>query len=158
MQCKLDSLSPGFYRNSAFRRLITFSYYHGPLSRKTRRSRNGLDDDRHHEYALRSRHHRRAHHPPTVTPFDVLKTRLQTQPKDSQIPRSAPTRCCQPSGVTCVRNMSYFAHSLPAEEVVCIYDRGVLRKERVNGFLDAVRHVVRAEGTRGLWKGAGTSL
>ncbi|EEB87554.1 hypothetical protein MPER_15056, partial [Moniliophthora perniciosa FA553] len=30
--------------------------------------------------------------------------------------------------------------------------------ERVNGFFDAVRHVWRAEGIRGLWKGAGTTL
>jgi solute carrier family 25 protein 39/40 len=54
--------------------------------------------------------------------------------------------------------MSSLARSFTAEEVVCVYDHGVLRKERVNGFLDAVRHVVRAEGIRGLWKGAGTSL
>jgi hypothetical protein len=34
----------------------------------------------------------------------------------------------------------------------------MFRTERVNGFLDAVRHVWRAEGSRGLWKGVGTSL
>ena len=54
--------------------------------------------------------------------------------------------------------MSSLVHPFPAEEVVCVYDHGVLRKERVSDFLDAVRHVVKAEGTRGLWKGAGTTL
>lgn len=34
----------------------------------------------------------------------------------------------------------------------------MLRTERVNGFWDAVRHVFRAEGLKGLWKGAGTTL
>ncbi len=35
---------------------------------------------------------------------------------------------------------------------------GAMRTERVTGFWDAVRHVWRAEGLRGLWKGAGTTL
>ncbi|KAF8843972.1 mitochondrial carrier [Paxillus ammoniavirescens] len=94
----------------------------------------------------------------TMTPFDVVKTRLQTQPKKPLLSHPAPNKCCQPSSMPCVRNMSSLARSFTAEEVVCVYDHGVLRKERVNGFLDAVRHVVRAEGIRGLWKGAGTSL
>ncbi|KAF9229346.1 mitochondrial carrier [Gyrodon lividus] len=94
----------------------------------------------------------------TMTPFDVVKTRLQTQPKEPPFSRSVPNKCCQPSNTPCVRNMSSLARPLTAEQVVCIYDHGVLRKERVNGFSDAVRHVVRAEGIRGLWKGAGTSL
>lgn len=34
----------------------------------------------------------------------------------------------------------------------------MFRTERVNGFYDAVRHVWRVEGSRGLWKGVGTSL
>jgi len=33
-----------------------------------------------------------------------------------------------------------------------------MRTERVTGFWDAIRHVWRAEGLRGLWKGAGTTL
>ncbi|KIK94912.1 hypothetical protein PAXRUDRAFT_827523 [Paxillus rubicundulus Ve08.2h10] len=94
----------------------------------------------------------------TMTPFDVVKTRLQTQPKKPLLSHPPPNKCCQPSSMPCVRNMSSFARPFTAEEVVCVYDHGVLRKERVNGFLDAVRHVVRAEGIRGLWKGAGTSL
>lgn len=53
--------------------------------------------------------------------------------------------------------MSSMARPL-AEEVVCIWDHGLYRTERVNGFWDAVAHVWRAEGLRGLWKGAGTSL
>lgn len=41
---------------------------------------------------------------------------------------------------------------------MCVWDHGVWRQERVNGFYDAVKHVVRAEGLRGLWKGAGTTM
>ena len=43
-------------------------------------------------------------------------------------------------------------------EVVCVWDHGMFRTERVNGFFDAFRHVWRAEGLSGLWKGAGTTL
>ncbi|KAF9015190.1 mitochondrial carrier domain-containing protein [Cyathus striatus] len=97
----------------------------------------------------------------TMTPFDVVKTRLQTQPPQNQplFPRPPPNTCCQPSGsaASCVRNMSSYARPIPGE-VVCVWDHGIFRTERVNGFFDAVRHVWRAEGMRGLWKGAGTSL
>ena len=105
----------------------------------------------------------------TVTPFDVVKTRLQTQPPRTQgVPHvnAHPSVCCQPTSVPCVRDvppavraraMSTFAHTVP-QELVCIWDRGVFRTERVNGFYDAVRHVWRAEGIRGLWKGTGTTL
>lgn len=104
-----------------------------------------------------------------VTPFDVVKTRLQTQPPRTQgVPHiSAHSAvCCQPTSVPCVRglppapyarSMSTFARTIP-DELVCVWDRGVFRTERVNGFYDAVRHVWRAEGIRGLWKGAGTTL
>ncbi|THV04884.1 mitochondrial carrier [Dendrothele bispora CBS 962.96] len=54
--------------------------------------------------------------------------------------------------------MSSLARSIAQEEVVCVWDNGIFRTERVNGFWDAVRHVWRAEGVRGLWKGAGTTL
>ncbi|KAI0002015.1 mitochondrial carrier [Russula vinacea] len=105
----------------------------------------------------------------TMTPFDVVKTRLQTQPPSTQgVPHISAhsTVCCQPTSVPCVRGlppssyargMSTFAHAIP-RELVCILDRGVLRTERVDGFYDAVRHVWRAEGIRGLWKGVGTTL
>ncbi|OCH96468.1 mitochondrial carrier [Obba rivulosa] len=96
----------------------------------------------------------------TMTPFDVVKTRLQTQPPQSRalFPTPPPNTCCQgPSQVPCVRRMSSLARSLEGE-VVCVWDNGVFRAERVNGFVDAVRHVVRAEGISGLWKGAGTTL
>ena len=53
--------------------------------------------------------------------------------------------------------MSSLAPSLKSE-VVCLWDHGVFRTERVNGFYDAVRHVWGAEGARGLWKGVGTTL
>jgi hypothetical protein len=104
-----------------------------------------------------------------VTPFDVVKTRLQTQPPSTQgVPHISAhsSVCCQPTSVPCVRglppssyarSMSTFAHTIP-QELVCIFDRGVLRTERVNGFYDAVRHVWRFEGLRGLWKGVGTTL
>ncbi|KAJ3506280.1 hypothetical protein NLJ89_g6962 [Agrocybe chaxingu] len=79
----------------------------------------------------------------TMTPFDVVKTRLQTQP---------------PETPGCIRNMSSLAvRSLPTE-VVCVWEAGFMKTERVNGFFDAVRHVWRAEGVRGLWKGAATTL
>ena len=55
--------------------------------------------------------------------------------------------------------MSYLAISaLTRSDVVCVWDHGVMRQERVNGFYDAVKHVVRAEGLKGLWKGAGTTM
>ncbi|KAF8507094.1 mitochondrial carrier [Russula emetica] len=84
----------------------------------------------------------------SMTPFDVVKTRLQTQPPSTQgLPPSS-----------YARSMSTFAHTVP-QELVCILDRGgVLHTERVNGFYDAVRHVWRAERLRGLWKGVGTTL
>ncbi|KAF8898678.1 mitochondrial carrier domain-containing protein [Infundibulicybe gibba] len=95
----------------------------------------------------------------TMTPFDVIKTRLQTQPPNPQplFPRPPLGACCQPTHVSCVRNMSSFARPL-AGEVVCVWEGGVFRTERVDGFADAVRRVWRAEGVRGLWKGAGTSF
>lgn len=157
------SYFPGFCRSSAkpsvsvIRISHSVGGHHGPLTRKTHSGHNGFDDDRTHKYALPSRCPSHAHVDPAVTPFDVVKTRLQTQPRES-LSRTAFTRCCQPSNVPCVRNMSSLVHPFPAEEVVCVYDHGVLRKERVSGFLDAVRHVVKAEGTRGLWKGVGTTL
>jgi len=97
----------------------------------------------------------------TMTPFDVIKTRLQTQPSQSRplFVRPPPNTCCQPSHMPCVRNMSSLATSTVfRSENVCVWDHGVMRQERVNGFYDAVKHVVRAEGIRGLWKGAGTSI
>ena len=96
-----------------------------------------------------------------MTPFDVVKTRLQTQRPVSNAPlfpkSTAPQACCQPNSVGCVRNMSSYARPLP-QEIVCIWDHGAMRTERVNGFWDAVQHVFKAEGVRGLWKGAGTTL
>ncbi|ESK87887.1 likely mitochondrial carrier protein [Moniliophthora roreri MCA 2997] len=97
----------------------------------------------------------------TMTPFDVVKTRLQTQrpsPTPLLFPRPPQNMCCQPTHVPCVRNMSSLARPLAQEDLVCVWENGVFRTERVNGFFDAVRHVWRAEGIRGLWKGAGTTL
>ncbi|KAI0669958.1 mitochondrial carrier [Trametes maxima] len=96
----------------------------------------------------------------TMTPFDVVKTRLQTQPpprRQPLFPNPPPNACCRASPASCVRNMSSLARTVEGE-VVCIWDHGVFRTERVNGFFDAIRHVWRAEGIAGLWKGAGTSL
>ncbi|KAI0932277.1 hypothetical protein AcW1_000557 [Taiwanofungus camphoratus] len=95
----------------------------------------------------------------TMTPFDVVKTRLQTQPPASKplFATPPPNTCCQPSHIPCVRRMSYLAPSIEGE-IVCVWDHGVLKQERVTGFLDAIRHVVRAEGVLGLWKGVGTTL
>lgn len=96
----------------------------------------------------------------TMTPFDVVKTRLQTQPVQPKVLFPQPPRntCCQPTkGSVCVRNMSSLARPITSE-VVCVWDHGIFRTEQVTGFIDAVRHVWRVEGIRGLWKGAGTSL
>ncbi len=96
-----------------------------------------------------------------VTPFDVVKTRLQTQrPQQQQplFPRPPPNTCCQSThSAQCIRSMSSIARSI-SSDVVCVWEAGVFRTERVNGFVDAVNHVWRAEGLRGLWKGVGTSL
>ena len=55
--------------------------------------------------------------------------------------------------------MSHLAiPALSRSEVVCVWDHGIWRQERVNGFYDAIKHVVRAEGLKGLWKGAGTAM
>lgn len=98
---------------------------------------------------------------PPVTPFDLVKTRLQTQlPRPRPLfPRPPNNTCCQPlNAASCVRNMSSLAmRSLPTE-VVCVWEGGMFKTERVNGFFDALRHVWRAEGARGLWKGVGTTL
>jgi solute carrier family 25 protein 39/40 len=53
---------------------------------------------------------------------------------------------------------SLAARNLAAGQIVCLWDNGVFTTERVNGFHDAVKHVWRAEGVRGLWKGVGTTL
>lgn len=98
----------------------------------------------------------------TMTPFDVVKTRLQTQPP----PRPAPlfptpptaSGCCQPNGMPCVRPMSTYARAALSDEVVCLWDHGHMRAERVTGFGDAIAKVWRIEGMRGLWKGVGTSF
>lgn len=95
-----------------------------------------------------------------VTPFDVVKTRLQTQSPRRQplFPNPPHQTCCQPSPAQCVRRMSSLARSLAHDELVCVWENGVFKAEPVNGFLDAIRHVWRAEGLRGLWKGAGTTV
>ena len=54
--------------------------------------------------------------------------------------------------------MSSLARSVHPEELVCLWDHGKLRAERVTGFADAVQKVWHVEGVRGLWKGVGTSL
>ncbi|KAF8168041.1 mitochondrial carrier domain-containing protein [Crassisporium funariophilum] len=97
----------------------------------------------------------------TMTPFDVVKTRLQTQPPQTRplFPRPPLNTCCQPNNAaSCVRNMSSLAARQLPNEVVCVWEDGLFKTTRVNGFFDAVRHVWRAEGARGLWKGAGTTL
>ncbi|KAI5898106.1 mitochondrial carrier [Schizophyllum commune H4-8] len=111
----------------------------------------------------------------TMTPFDVVKTRLQTQapvPREPLFPNPPPDTCCQPAGQPCVntsnngkttrmntsRSLSSLARPVTQELGVCVWHDGTMQRERVTGFFDAARHVWRAEGIRGLWKGAGTSL
>jgi len=143
----------------------------GALSSKTGCCCHGFNIDCNNKFRSCVLYYREiiSYHCPLVTPFDVVKTRLQTQPPSTQgvphVNAHSPV-CCQPTSVPCVRDlppavrtraMSTFAHTVP-QELVCIWDRGVFRTERVNGFYDAVRHVWRAEGIRGLWKGTGTTL
>ncbi|KAG8935264.1 hypothetical protein FRC03_002150 [Tulasnella sp. 419] len=116
----------------------------------------------------------------TMTPFDVIKTRMQTQPTSlpqgttslSGFKPSTMVGCCQTPNTTapCVRSYSSLAlssnshlefrgNSSISQSAVCLWDRaGVPRSERVTGFWDAVAKVWRAEGVRGLWKGAGTTM
>ncbi|KDQ13634.1 hypothetical protein BOTBODRAFT_33341 [Botryobasidium botryosum FD-172 SS1] len=112
----------------------------------------------------------------TMTPFDVIKTRLQTQPSPpssssstpssassrSLFPRPPPGTCCQPSNQPCVRGLSSLAlAAIPRDgggPVVCLWDGKVMRSERVNGPWDAAVKVWKLEGVRGLWKGVGTTL
>lgn len=54
--------------------------------------------------------------------------------------------------------MSSLALRSVSSEVVCIWEAGLWKTERVNGAFDAFRHVWKAEGVAGLWKGVGTSL
>lgn len=140
------------------------SVTHGSLRRKARRRRGGLDHHRPHQCVCRTLYSL-SNSLFLVTPFDVVKTRLQTQPSRPRLQLLFPDTCCQPiQSAPCVRkplpfirSMSSLAPSYPGE-VVCIWKNGVFKTEQVNGFYDAVRHVWRAEGLRGLWKGAGTSL
>ncbi|KAH8120424.1 mitochondrial carrier [Phellopilus nigrolimitatus] len=96
----------------------------------------------------------------TMTPFDVVKTRLQTQRPATNPLFPRPTSlqaCCRPNSTGCVRNMSSYARQLP-QELVCIWDHGMMRTERVNGFLGCTAPRFQAEGLKGLWKGAGTTF
>lgn len=93
-----------------------------------------------------------------MTPFDVVKTRLQTQAPAGPSFRGSSQLCCTPSNAHCVRNMSSLARAASSENVVCLWENGTLKTERVAGFSDAVAKVLRTEGVRGLWKGVGTTL
>ncbi|KAF8640567.1 hypothetical protein AX17_000229 [Amanita inopinata Kibby_2008] len=127
---------------------------------EARRRLNGLDNDSAHEYVPSPPFSVLFTMFPTVTPFDVVKTRLQTQPPPKQLlfPKPPFNTCCQStSHAPCIRNMSSLTRPL-ASDVVCVWEGGVFKTERVNGFVEAVHHVWRAEGIRGLWKGVGTSF
>lgn len=54
--------------------------------------------------------------------------------------------------------MSSLARAAYAENIICLWENGTLKTERVAGFSDAFSKVLRTEGARGLWKGVGTSL
>ena len=143
----------------------SYSCSHGSVQRQTCRGRHWRDIDRAYQCVQHPPSFFRpcdslSYLLPSVTPFDVVKTRLPTQPppQSASFSRVPLNGCCQPNNpLGCVRNMSSYARPL-SQEVVCIWDHGIMRTERVNGFWDAVRHVVRAEGLKGLWKGAGTTL
>jgi len=118
----------------------------------------------------------------SVTPFDVVKTRLQTQVPNQPTP-GALQACSHPPHFTCSKNVSSLARRnitmaayssnfpppttpffrpsarpVPPEICVCLYEHGMVRSQRVAGFWDALLTVARYEGVRGLWKGLGTTL
>jgi len=117
----------------------------------------------------------------TMTPFDVIKTRLQTQPplsvtKPSLLfPIPPKGTCCQNTPANCVRSLHTFSlspgsHTMTSlwdvkprvigdrSQTVCLWDGTRSTVQRVNGFWDAVLRVWTTEGYRGLWKGVGTTL
>ena len=137
--------------------------------------------------ALTSKEPTRFMNPPSsytrpVTPFDVIKTRLQTQltPQVSAarspqsrgpllFPKPPRDACCRPSGGKCARLVHCFAFSgtIPATQwiqlssppqVVCLWDGQIYRNRQVNGFRDAAWQIWKAESFAGLWKGVGTTL
>lgn len=117
----------------------------------------------------------------TMTPFDVVKTRLQTQ-MPIKMSQDTLQTCRHAPHLPCKRTMSSLAPSinpvsmpsssrpvpstfflqnsrrLPEELCVCFYEGGAVKAQRVTGFTDAVIQVARHEGIRGLWKGVGTTL
>ncbi|KAF9517539.1 hypothetical protein BS47DRAFT_1314239 [Hydnum rufescens UP504] len=120
----------------------------------------------------------------TMTPFDVIKTRLQTQLPNASttpthqtplFPKPPPNTCCQRSPADCIRNSHSLAPSVshpqssqlwgsrpnptnPNPQVVCLWDGRAIRAQRVQGFWDAAWRVWTVEGVAGLWKGVGTTL
>jgi Mitochondrial carrier protein len=111
-----------------------------------------------------------------VTPFDVVKTRLQTQMPHKKSQANSQT-CRHAPHISCTRSMSSYAasmssspatssklllgsgsKSLPEELCLCFYEGNTVRAQRVTGFWDALLQVARFEGVRGLWKGVGTTL
>jgi len=114
----------------------------------------------------------------TVTPFDVVKTRLQTQTQNKKSQATFQT-CRHAPHVSCARSISSYAasistsatassttsrlllgtsKSLPEDLCLCFYEGNMMRTQRVTGFWDALIQVARFEGVRGLWKGVGTTL
>ncbi|QRW04819.1 DNA mismatch repair protein MutS [Ceratobasidium sp. AG-Ba] len=97
----------------------------------------------------------------TMTPFDLIKTRLQTQPTATVAPptlfRGRPPLQSAKAGPSSGLARVVVDRAAAADSVVCLWD-GTWRSERVKGFWDAVVKVSRAEGVSGLWKGVGTSL
>ncbi|KAH9946673.1 mitochondrial carrier domain-containing protein [Amylocystis lapponica] len=61
-------------------------------------------------------------------------SRPSPTPRETTFPQPPPNVCCQPQNVTCVRRMSSLARTAVEGEAVCIWDHGVMRTERVNGF------------------------
>jgi len=118
----------------------------------------------------------------TMTPFDVIKTRLQTQLpytpaastyKSPLFPKPSQNDCCQRNPLDCIRRSHSLTFSIShpqssraprpipvnsSSQVVCLWDGSVIRAQRVNGFWDAAWRVWTVEGVAGLWKGLGTTL
>ncbi|KPV74119.1 uncharacterized protein RHOBADRAFT_38003 [Rhodotorula graminis WP1] len=86
----------------------------------------------------------------TMTPFDVVKTRLQTQAPPRPSPLSSLARATNPASSTSpwpppVPSTSSAPPPRPAQR-------------HLTGFLDALTHILRAEGPAALWRGTAPAL
>ncbi|GAA6056944.1 hypothetical protein JCM3770_007156 [Rhodotorula araucariae] len=83
----------------------------------------------------------------TMTPFDVVKTRLQTQPHPATLPWPPP-----------VPSTSTAPLAFAPAGVACLCPPRPHPPRHLAGFRDALTHIVRAEGPAALWRGTAPAL